>query len=56
MVMAFADEATAFRTYAELFGDAVLILDTYDAVAAARMLAASGTEAEGGPHRQAATR
>ena len=41
-VMAFAEEATAFRTYAELFGDAVLILDTYDAVAAARMVAASG--------------
>jgi nicotinate phosphoribosyltransferase len=35
-VMAFADEATAFRTYAEVFGDAVFILDTYDAVAAAR--------------------
>jgi nicotinate phosphoribosyltransferase len=41
-VMAFADEATAFRTYADVFGDAVLLLDTYDAVAAARMVAASG--------------
>ena len=41
-VMAFAEEATAFRTYADLFGDAVLILDTYDAVAAARTVAASG--------------
>jgi nicotinate phosphoribosyltransferase len=41
-VMAFADEATAFRTYAELFGDAVFILDTYDAVAAARIVASSG--------------
>jgi nicotinate phosphoribosyltransferase len=41
-VMAFADEATAFRTYAEVFGDAVLILDTYDAVAAAKMVATSG--------------
>jgi nicotinate phosphoribosyltransferase len=41
-VMAFAEEATAFRTYAEVFGDAVLILDTYDAVGAARMVAASG--------------
>ena len=41
-VMAFADEATAFRTYADVFGDAVLLLDTYDSVAAARMVAASG--------------
>jgi nicotinate phosphoribosyltransferase len=41
-VMAFADEATAFRTYAEVFGDAVMILDTYDAVAAAKMVATSG--------------
>ena len=41
-VMAFSDEATAFRTYAEVFGDAVFILDTYDVVAAARMVAASG--------------
>lgn len=41
-VMAFSDEASAFRTYAEVFGDAVFILDTYDAVAAARMVADSG--------------
>jgi nicotinate phosphoribosyltransferase len=41
-VMAFADETTAFRTYAEVFGDAVFILDTYDAVAAAKSVAASG--------------
>jgi nicotinate phosphoribosyltransferase len=41
-VMAFADEATAFRTYADVFGDAVLLLDTYDSVAAARMVAGSG--------------
>jgi nicotinate phosphoribosyltransferase len=41
-VMAFADEQTAFRTYAEVFGDAVFILDTYDAVAAANMVATSG--------------
>jgi nicotinate phosphoribosyltransferase len=40
--MAFADEITAFRKYAEVFGDAVFILDTYDAVAAARMVATSG--------------
>lgn len=41
-VMAFADETTAFRKYAEVFGEAVFILDTYDAVAAARMVATSG--------------
>jgi nicotinate phosphoribosyltransferase len=41
-VMASVDEATAFRTYADVLGDAVMILDTYDAVAAARMVATSG--------------
>jgi nicotinate phosphoribosyltransferase len=41
-VMAFADETTAFRKYAEVFEEAVFILDTYDAVAAARMVARSG--------------
>jgi nicotinate phosphoribosyltransferase len=41
-VMAFAEEGSAFRTYAEIFGDAVFILDTYDAVAAARMVTAAG--------------
>ena len=41
-VMAFAEEGSAFRAYAEIFGDAVFILDTYDAVAAARMVTASG--------------
>ena len=42
-VMAFADEASAFRAYAEVDGeDAVFILDTYDALAAARTIAASG--------------
>ena len=41
-VMAFAEEVSAFRAYAEIFGDAVFILDTYDAVAAARMMTASG--------------
>jgi nicotinate phosphoribosyltransferase len=42
-VMAFPDEATAFRRYAETFGDAaVFLLDTYDTIAAARIVAASG--------------
>jgi nicotinate phosphoribosyltransferase len=42
-VMAFADELSAFRAYVRVFGDrAVFILDTYDALAAARMIAASG--------------
>ena len=42
-VMAFADEANAFRAYADVYGeDAVFILDTYDALAAARMIAGSG--------------
>ena len=42
-VMAFPDEATAFRRYAETFGDgAVFLLDTYDTIAAARTVAASG--------------
>jgi nicotinate phosphoribosyltransferase len=42
-VMAFQDEATAFRRYAETYGDdAVFLLDTYDTIAAARMVAASG--------------
>jgi len=42
-VMSFADELTAFRSYAKTFGDdAVLLLDTYDTVAAARKVAASG--------------
>lgn len=42
-VMAFDHEAAAFRGYADLFGShAVLLLDTYDALAAARTVAASG--------------
>src|SRR5712691_3669807 len=42
-VMAFPDELSALRTYAEVFRDAaVFILDTYDPLAAARMIAASG--------------
>ena len=42
-VMAFPDEATAFRRYAEIHGDAaVFLLDTFDTLAAARWVAASG--------------
>jgi nicotinate phosphoribosyltransferase len=42
-VMAFADEASAFRGYADVYGEgAVFILDTYDPLAAARMIGASG--------------
>jgi nicotinate phosphoribosyltransferase len=42
-VMAFGDEPSAFRAYADLFGErAVFILDTYDALAAARIIAVSG--------------
>ena len=42
-VMAFATEADAFRAYADVYReDAVLLIDTYDTVAAARMIAASG--------------
>lgn len=42
-VMVFGDEATAFRRYAEVFGGrATLLLDTYDTVAAAKRVAASG--------------
>ena len=41
-VMAFAEEGSAFRTYADIYGDAVFIIDTYDTVAAARLVAASG--------------
>ena len=42
-VMAFPDELSAFRAYAEVFGEAaVFILDTYDALAAARMIVSSG--------------
>ena len=47
-VMAFADEMTAFRTYVERFGEgAVLLLDTYDTIAAARKVAASGMRPRG---------
>lgn len=43
-VMAFPDEPSAFRHYAKVFGDdrTVILLDTYDTVAATRWLAASG--------------
>src|SRR5262249_54333999 len=42
-VMAFEDESAAFRAYVDLFGrDAVLLLDTYDTLAAARRVAVSG--------------
>lgn len=42
-VMAFPDEASAFRGYADVYGEgAVFILDTYDPLAAARMIVASG--------------
>ena len=44
-VMAFPDERSAFRHYADVFGDRmVIVLDTYDAVAAARTIAASGVK------------
>jgi nicotinate phosphoribosyltransferase len=42
-VTAFPDELEAFRRYADVFGDrAVMLLDTYDTLAAARALAGSG--------------
>jgi nicotinate phosphoribosyltransferase len=42
-VMAFPDELSAFRAYGETFqDDAVFLIDTYDTVAAARAIAASG--------------
>jgi nicotinate phosphoribosyltransferase len=42
-VTAFPDEQQAFRQFARIFGDhTVLLLDTYDTLAAARAVAASG--------------
>ncbi len=42
-VTAFPDEPTAFRQYADVFGSrTVILLDTYDTLAAARWVAASG--------------
>jgi nicotinate phosphoribosyltransferase len=47
-VMAFPNELSAFRRYADIFTDqAVMLLDTYDAAAAARSLAASGLRPRG---------
>lgn len=47
-VMAFRDEPSAFSAYAEVFGErAVFILDTYDALAAARTIAESGLKPRG---------
>ena len=47
-VMAFPDEMSAFRRYSDIFTDrAVLLLDTYDPVAAARLLAGSGLRPRG---------
>src|SRR4029450_13389330 len=40
--MTFPDELTAFRTYVEVFGDTVLLIDTYDTEQAARRIVASG--------------
>src|SRR4029453_1330562 len=41
-VMTFPDEMTAFRTLIEVFGDTVLLIDTYDTEQAARRIVASG--------------
>jgi nicotinate phosphoribosyltransferase len=42
-ITAFPSEVAAFRQFAEVFGDrAVMLLDTYDTLAAARSIAASG--------------
>jgi nicotinate phosphoribosyltransferase len=40
-VMAFPDEISAFRQYAEVFGKTVMLLDTYNPETAARTIAAS---------------
>jgi nicotinate phosphoribosyltransferase len=46
-VTAFPDEVEAFRQYAEAFGDrAVLLLDTYDTLDAARSIVASGLRSQ----------
>ena len=39
-VMAFADEMSAFRQFADVFGDSVMLLDTYDTEQAARRIVA----------------
>jgi nicotinate phosphoribosyltransferase len=42
-IMALSDELAAFQQYSAVFGDeAVLLLDTYDTIAAARSIVASG--------------
>lgn len=41
-VMAFPDEITAFHQYSDVFGNAVLLLDTYDSETAARSVTESG--------------
>lgn len=42
-VMSFDDEMESFRNYSDLFGDrAVLLMDTYDVIAAARRIVAEG--------------
>ena len=42
-VMGFADEIDAFRQYMRIFGErTTLLIDTYDTVAAARRIVASG--------------
>ena len=47
-VLSSADEIGAFRTYDALFGEhAVLLLDTYDTIAAARAVVASGLRPAG---------
>jgi nicotinate phosphoribosyltransferase len=47
-VTAFADELAAFRAYADIYGpDTVLLLDTYDTLAAARAVVASGLRPRG---------
>ena len=47
-VLSSPDEISAFRTYEELFGDqAVLLLDTYDTIAAAHAVVATGLRPAG---------
>lgn len=41
-VMAFPDEMSAFRRWADVFGESTLLLDTYDAEDAARRLVSGG--------------
>jgi nicotinate phosphoribosyltransferase len=41
-VMAFPDEISAFRQFADVFGDTVMLLDTHDVERAARAIVAAG--------------